>query len=179
MGLLEEANAVTSSLPVRRLFNAAVIAVAQKVEHYEIASYGCLLEWAGVLDNASVAMLLQEILEEEIASNGITTALARAESNVEARGAVGPRPDPRDCRGRGPVWSRGVSARPEFAAVGRIGWLGKRRLVSWPRYGRSGAGSGNRFGSLVRLINWCVSPRAARAESAAVCMNWAASEPAG
>ena len=64
--------------------NAALIAAAQKVEHYEMASYGCLQEWANLLGNKKAAALLHEILNEEGATNKELTALARAGSNEDA-----------------------------------------------------------------------------------------------
>src|ERR1039458_6703041 len=66
--------------------NAALISAAQKVEHYEMASYGCLHEWAGLLGNTEAAGLLQEILDQEKAANETLTGLARASSNEEALG---------------------------------------------------------------------------------------------
>lgn len=66
--------------------NAALIATAQKVEHYEMATYGCLHEWASLLGNKKAAKLLQEILNEEGATNKELTTLARASSNEDAMG---------------------------------------------------------------------------------------------
>jgi hypothetical protein len=61
-----------------------LISAAQKVEHHEMASYGCLHEWAGLLGNKEAAGLLQEILDQEKAANEALTLLARANSNEEA-----------------------------------------------------------------------------------------------
>ncbi len=66
--------------------NAALISAAQKIEHYEMASYGCLHEWAGLLGNREAAGLLKQILEEEADANESLTKLARASSNEEAMG---------------------------------------------------------------------------------------------
>jgi Domain of unknown function (DUF892) len=63
-----------------------LISAAQKVEHYEMASYGCLHEWAGLLGNKEAASLLQEILDEEKAANESLTKLALAKCNQEALG---------------------------------------------------------------------------------------------
>ena len=49
-----------------------------------MATYGCLREWANLLGNRKAASLLQEILNEEGATNKGLTALARAGSNEEA-----------------------------------------------------------------------------------------------
>jgi ferritin-like metal-binding protein YciE len=66
--------------------NAALISAGQKVEHYEIASYGCLHEWAGLLGNQEAANLIEEILNQEKAANNKLMELARASSNQEALG---------------------------------------------------------------------------------------------
>lgn len=84
VGLLEEGDEIAAEFKGSPAINAALISAAQKVEHYEMASYGCLHEWAGLLGNAEAAGLLQEILDEEKAANKSLTALARASSNQEA-----------------------------------------------------------------------------------------------
>ena len=61
-----------------------MINAAQHVEHYEIASYGCLHEWAGLLGNKEAANLIEEILDEEKAADKKLMELARASSNEEA-----------------------------------------------------------------------------------------------
>ena len=85
-GLLEEADEVASDFDGSPAINAALICAAQKVEHYEMASYGCLHEWAGVLGNQDAADLLEDILDEEKAANATLTDLARERSNDEALG---------------------------------------------------------------------------------------------
>ncbi len=84
MGLLEEGDEIAADFKGSPAINAALISAAQKVEHYEMASYGCLHEWAGLLGNQQAAGLLQEILDEEKAANEKLTELARASSNEEA-----------------------------------------------------------------------------------------------
>lgn len=83
-GLLEEGDEIAAEFKGSPAINAALIAAAQKVEHYEIASYGCLHEWAGLLGNEKAAGLLEAILDEEKAANEKLTSLARASSNEEA-----------------------------------------------------------------------------------------------
>ena len=85
-GLLEEGDEIVADFKGSSAINAALISAAQKVEHYEMASYGCLHEWAGLLENPQAAGLLQEILEEEKSANEKLTELARASSNEEALG---------------------------------------------------------------------------------------------
>lgn len=83
-GLLEEADEIASDFKGSPAINAAIISAVQKVEHYEMASYGCLHEWAGLLENKKAANLLEEILDEEQACNEELTTLALAKSNEEA-----------------------------------------------------------------------------------------------
>jgi ferritin-like metal-binding protein YciE len=93
MGLLEEADEVATDFRSSPIINAALISAAQKVEHYEMATYGCLREWAGLLGNEEAGSLLQEILEEETAADEKLTELARAGSNREALGEDEGSPD--------------------------------------------------------------------------------------
>ncbi len=95
-GLLEEGDEIAAEFKGSPAINAALISAAQKVEHYEIASYGCLHEWAGLLGNAKAARLLVEILNEEKAADEKLTALARASSNEEAFGEAGADADAAD-----------------------------------------------------------------------------------
>jgi ferritin-like metal-binding protein YciE len=84
VGLLEEGDEIASDNKGEPTINAALISAGQKVEHYEIASYGCLHEWAGLLGNTKAASLIEEILDEEKAANKKLIELARASSNKEA-----------------------------------------------------------------------------------------------
>ena len=84
VGLLKEGDEIAADFKGSPAINAALISAAQKVEHYEMASYGCLHEWAGLLGNKEAAGLLQEILEQEKAANETLTGLARTGSNEEA-----------------------------------------------------------------------------------------------
>ncbi|WP_235384476.1 DUF892 family protein, partial [Escherichia coli] len=63
-GLIEEANEVIESTEKNEVRDAALIAAAQKVEHYEIASYGTLVTLAEQLGYKKAAKLLKETLEE-------------------------------------------------------------------------------------------------------------------
>ena len=64
-GLIEEANEVIESTEKNEVRDAALIAAAQKVEHYEIASYGTLATLAEQLGYKKAVKLLAETLEEE------------------------------------------------------------------------------------------------------------------
>jgi len=86
VGLLKEGDEIAADFKGSPAINAALISAAQKVEHYEIASYGCLHEWAELLGNKVAVGLLQEILDEEKAANETLNELAHASNNQEALG---------------------------------------------------------------------------------------------
>jgi ferritin-like metal-binding protein YciE len=74
------------------VFDAALIAAAQKVEHYEIASYGTVRTYAEQLGLTKAAKLLQQILDQESATNEKLTDLAMtinqsAEQGQQSAGA--------------------------------------------------------------------------------------------
>ena len=83
VGLLEEGDEIVGDNEDEPTLNAGIISACQKVEHYEIASYGCLIEWAKLLDNDEAVNLLEEILEEEKAANETLTEAAE-NANQEA-----------------------------------------------------------------------------------------------
>ena len=84
VGLLKEGDEIAAEFKGSPAINAALISAGQKVEHYEIASYGCLHEWAGLLGYDEAAVLLNAILDEEKAANEKLTELARSENNEKA-----------------------------------------------------------------------------------------------
>ena len=86
VGLLEEGDELAAAFKGSPAINAALISAAQRVEHHEMASYGCLHEWTGLLGNQKAAILLQEILDEEKAANETLIELARTSGNREALG---------------------------------------------------------------------------------------------
>jgi ferritin-like metal-binding protein YciE len=86
VGLLKEGDEVASDNKGWPVLNAALISVAQKLEHYEIATYGCLRDWAKLLGNKEAAGILEEILVEEKAANHALSELARSRSNNDALG---------------------------------------------------------------------------------------------
>jgi ferritin-like metal-binding protein YciE len=84
-GIIEEADDVASEVDDKNVLNAALIAAAQAVEHYEIARYGTLIAWAKQLGRADCASLLEQNLKEEKAADSKLTALA--ESNINRKAA--------------------------------------------------------------------------------------------
>lgn len=83
-GLIEEANEVIESTEKNEVRGAALIAAAQKVEHYEIASYGTLSTLAEQLGYRKAAKLLKETTEEEKATDIKLTDLALNNVNKKA-----------------------------------------------------------------------------------------------
>ena len=82
-GLVEEANEVIESTEKGPVRDAALIAAAQKVEHYEIASYGTLCTLADQLGYKDVKKLLAETLEEEKAADTLLTETATSKINAK------------------------------------------------------------------------------------------------
>jgi ferritin-like metal-binding protein YciE len=66
------------------VMDAALIAAAQRVEHYEIAGYGTVRAYAELLGDKEAARLLQQTLDEEGETDKKLTALAESTNNVEA-----------------------------------------------------------------------------------------------
>lgn len=83
-GLLTEGKEIMDEHKESPLLDAALICAAQKVEHYEIASYGTLCTWAELLGLDEVADLLKETLDEEKTTDETLTEIAESEINVEA-----------------------------------------------------------------------------------------------
>jgi len=75
-GLIDEANEVIENTEKSEIRDVALIAAAQKVEHYEIASYGTLAILAAQLDLTDAVTLLTETLKEEKATDLKLTDLA-------------------------------------------------------------------------------------------------------
>lgn len=68
-GLIKEADAVTGEIDDKAVLDAAIVASAQAVEHYEIARYGTLIAWAEELGHNDVVRFLTTNLNEEKAAN--------------------------------------------------------------------------------------------------------------
>ena len=83
-GILEEADDVSDDVEDKQVLDAALIASAQAVEHYEITRYGTLIAWARQLGRDDCAALLAENLKEEEATDRKLTKLAESGINREA-----------------------------------------------------------------------------------------------
>lgn len=84
-GLLKEAEGIIEETKPGAVRDAAIIAAAQKIEHYEIASYGTLISYAKILKQSEAKKLLQSILKEEKECDKNLSKLATSEINVKAK----------------------------------------------------------------------------------------------
>jgi ferritin-like metal-binding protein YciE len=83
-GIIEEANDVAGEIDDKNVLDAALIAAAQAVEHYEISRYGTLIAWAKRLGRADCAAVLQQTLDEEKATDSKLTELGERQANRKA-----------------------------------------------------------------------------------------------
>ena len=83
-GLIAEGEEVISGSGDAAVKDAALIAAAQRVEHYEIAGYGTVRTFAQRLGRSDIARLLQETLEEEAATDKKLTSIAEQTINPKA-----------------------------------------------------------------------------------------------
>jgi ferritin-like metal-binding protein YciE len=84
-GIIKEGKEVLTEHKKSSETDAALISAAQKTEHYEIATYGCLCTWAEEMGHDKALDLLKETLSEEKAADEKLTGIARSASNPSAR----------------------------------------------------------------------------------------------
>jgi ferritin-like metal-binding protein YciE len=83
-GIIKEANEIISEVDDKEVCDAAMLASAQAVEHYEITRYGTLIAWAKQLGRNDCANVLHQNLEEEKTTDEKLTKLAEANINRKA-----------------------------------------------------------------------------------------------
>jgi ferritin-like metal-binding protein YciE len=83
-GIIDEAEDVAGEVADPQVLDAALIAAAQAVEHYEISRYGTLVTWAKTLGRNDAAQLLQRTLDEEKGADKKLTGLAETSINRQA-----------------------------------------------------------------------------------------------
>jgi len=83
-GIIKEAGNLAGDIEDKEVLDAAIIAAAQAVEHYEITRYGTLIAWANRLGHQDAAELLGRTLEEEREADSKLTDLAETGINAEA-----------------------------------------------------------------------------------------------
>ena len=83
-GIIEESQEIMGDADDDEVRDAAMLAAAQAVEHYEITRYGTLIAWAKQLGRQDCASVLQQNLDEEYATDKKLTAMAEAKINRRA-----------------------------------------------------------------------------------------------
>jgi ferritin-like metal-binding protein YciE len=83
-GILAEADEVSGEVDDKQVLDAALIASAQAVEHYEITRYGTLIAWANQLGRTDCASILEQNLQEEEDTDLKLTELAEGSVNLQA-----------------------------------------------------------------------------------------------
>jgi ferritin-like metal-binding protein YciE len=83
-GVIKEANEVAGEVEQKKVLDAALIAAAQAVEHYEMTRYGTLIAWANELGKRDCVPLLQQTLDEEKATDKKLTEMAESQVNRKA-----------------------------------------------------------------------------------------------
>jgi ferritin-like metal-binding protein YciE len=89
-GIIKEANHVAGDIADKAVLDAALIAAAQAVEHYEITRYGTLIAWSNQLGKGEIASILQETLDEEYATDDKLTQMATGRDNAKAAAVTEP-----------------------------------------------------------------------------------------
>jgi ferritin-like metal-binding protein YciE len=83
-GIIDEADEVAGEVVDKKVLDAALIAAAQTVEHYEMARYGALIAWAKELGRGDCASVLRQNLVEESAADRKLTEIAETRVNLVA-----------------------------------------------------------------------------------------------
>ncbi|MDB5710584.1 MAG: hypothetical protein JWL96_2654 [Sphingomonas bacterium] len=89
-GIIEEADDIAADVADKAVLDAALIAAAQAVEHYEITRYGTLIAWAKQLGRNDCAAVLAETLAEEKATDDKLTQMAESKANAKAERVTEP-----------------------------------------------------------------------------------------
>ena len=92
-GIIDEAQEIAGEIEDKMVLNAALIAAAQAVEHYEITRYGTLVAWAKLLGRNDVAKVLNMNLKEEKATDKKLNGIAKRKINRKAAARQRKRPD--------------------------------------------------------------------------------------
>lgn len=84
-GLLEEGDEIVKEQKNSNALDAGIIAACQKVEHYEIATYGTLCAWAEQMGHDEALKLLRQTEEEEVTADEKLTEVAETVANQRAQ----------------------------------------------------------------------------------------------
>jgi len=85
-GIIKEADEIAGEVGDKKVLDAALIAAAQAVEHYEITRYGTLIAWAEELGRDAVVKLFTTTLNEEKAADKKLSSIAEKKVNLKAAG---------------------------------------------------------------------------------------------
>jgi ferritin-like metal-binding protein YciE len=85
-GIIKEASEVAGECDDKKVLDAALVAAAQAVEHYEITRYGTLISWSEELGREAIAKLLNTSLNEEKVADKKLTSIGEKEVNLKAAG---------------------------------------------------------------------------------------------
>lgn len=99
MGIIKEGEELLDEDFEGETLDAAIISAAQRVEHYEIAAYGCVKNWADLLGEREASALLEKTLEEEKETDQKLTQMAE-QINVEAMNESGEGEEGQRARGK-------------------------------------------------------------------------------
>lgn len=83
-GLIKEGQEIMEECEEGVMCDAGIISAGQKIEHYEIASYGTLRQFAATLGRTDIAELLQQTLSEEKAADEKLSEIAMSTINIKA-----------------------------------------------------------------------------------------------
>jgi len=83
-GIIDEAQEIAGNTADKQVLDAALVAAAQAVEHYEISRYGTLMAWAHQLGRDDCVSVLAETLQEEKATDAKLSKLAETSVNMQA-----------------------------------------------------------------------------------------------
>ena len=83
-GLIKEGDSILEDTKPGPVRDAGIIAACQKIEHYEIATYGTLVTYARILGEDDIVSLLEQTLEEEKEADHTLTGIAENSINLEA-----------------------------------------------------------------------------------------------
>jgi len=111
-GLIEEGKNFLKEEADEDVMDAGIIAAAQKVEHYEIASYGAVVEYARVLGHTEAQRLLEQTLEEEKNADQLLNQLAEGGINALAENGSGDEDEDEETKSEAKSNTRRSSTKP-------------------------------------------------------------------
>ena len=117
-GIIEEGSDVMKEDADGAVLDAALIAAAQRAEHYEIGAYGTCIEWARLMGHNEVVNLLEQTLAEEKAADKKLTMLAESEINQAALAEGGHEVEEDMEPGTGNVRARNTGSRRSTTGAG-------------------------------------------------------------